>query len=464
MRTFQLTHVALLVAVGCGGDDGKCDQVAQTGCDNGQVCEQVSGGQAQCFAPVEVDGKVLDLATHTGIANARVVALDINGTAVSNVVETQTDGTYRLPIPTPRNSDGTPASALGTVTLRADAKGYASYPGTVRQPLPLDLTTATGSNGGFVYTSALTTIGLQADAAAGAGEIHGKVAVPEDHAGVLVVAELNGKGYSAVAASDGDYAILDLPAGHYAVTGYAVGHVYTPAETDVSNNDVALDLALATDMPGSATGSVQIVDPGSGTATSIVLFVESTYDAATGRGVEPPNLRAPGPGVAPNITGAFQLDGVPPGKYVAVGAFENDGLVRDPDHCIAGTADIHITVTAGQALAISQGFKITGAIPVVGPGATTVETVTSAMPTFSWAADPSADQYVVDVFDSFGQKISTKTVSAGASPSLTYGGDPALLSGAYYQFRVTSLAKQGSSTSECELSRTEDLRGVFIVP
>jgi len=446
--------------VACGGDDnGPCDPVAQSGCSNGQACEQVSGGDPACFAPIEVHGRVLDLADSHGIADARVVAVDVNGAAVSSVAISGSDGTYALPVPAQRNADGTPSAF--PVSLRADAAGYQGFPGTVRQALPLDVATATADGDGFTLKSALTDVGLIAEPTASAGAIHGKVAVPDDHAGVLVVAETGGKGVAAIVSRDGDYAIFNLAAGHYTVTAYSVGHVYTAAEIDVAASSVALDLALAADAPGSLSGQVSIVDGGGASATSVVAFVESTFDPMTGRGIAPPGLRSPRTG-APSITNSFAIDGVPPGRYVVVAAFENDGLVRDPDHCISGTADVHVQVAAGQPTATPAIFKVTGALAVMAPGATMAELVTAA-PTFKWADDSSEDQYLVEVFDAFGQRVWMATTPgvSGGSPSLAYSG-PALRPGMYYQWRVTS-SKQKTG-SQCELSRSEDLRGVFYMP
>jgi hypothetical protein len=455
-----VASVTFLIA--CGGNDDKpCDPVAQAGCDKGQVCEQVSGSDATCLAPVEIRGKVIDLADAHGIAGARVVAVDVNGAAVSSVAVSGSDGTYALPVPAQRNADGTPAAF--PVSLRADAAGYQGFPGTVRQALPVDVATAAADGDGFAIKSALTDIGLIAQPGAAAGSIHGKVAIPDDHAGVLVVAESGGKGFAGIVSRDGEYTIFNLAAGHYTVTAYAIGHVYTPAETDVAAASVALDLALASDMPGSLTGQVSIVNGGGSSTTSVVAFVESTFDATTGRGIAPPGLRSPRTG-APNVSGSFSIDGVPPGHYVVVAAFENDGLVRDPDHCIAGTADVHVQISAGQAIATPTTFKITGALAVMAPGATMAEPVTGA-PTFKWADDSSEDQYLVEVFDSFGQRVWMMTTPgvSGGTPSLAYAG-PALTPGMYYQWRVTSSKQKAGGGGQCELARSEDLRGLFYMP
>jgi hypothetical protein len=452
--------LALVAVPACGSSSGPCDPVEQTGCDDGKVCEAVTGSDAPaCFAPVELHGRVLDLDTKAAVANARVVAVDVNGAAVSGVAVSASDGRYALQVPVQRAGDATPSSL--SVMLRADAAGYQSFPGTIRLALPVDVATATLTAGSYVVQSSLTDIGLLPLTAAGAGAIHGHVEVPTDHAGVLVVAERSGAGSAVIAAHDGDYAIFNLAAGHYSVTAYARGHVYAPAEVDVAGT-AALDLTLSTAQPGSLSGQVSIVNGGGSAATSVVAFVESTFDPVTGRGVPPPGLRAPSSG-SPSVTGAFQIDGVPPGKYVVVAAFENDGLVRDPDHCISGTADAHVSVAAGQLASIGTAFKVTGAMAIMQPGALQADAVTAA-PTLMWADDSGEDHYVVEVFDASGQRVWNTTIPgvSGGTPMITYGGP--MTSGMYYQFRVTSTKTSGGGGGVCELSRTEDLRGLFFVP
>jgi hypothetical protein len=450
--------LAIIFLSGCSSNDGPCDPEAQTGCDGGEVCERVAElDEPACFAPVELHGRVLELGSGRAIAGARVVAVDVNGAAASGVAISAVDGTYSLRVPAQRSAEGLPGAF--PVTLRADAVGYQSFPGTIRQPLPVDVGSAVSMSGAYVVQSSLTDIGLLARAG-GSGKIRGHVDVPDDHAGVLVVAETGGNGFAAIAARDGDYAIFNLDPARYTVTAYARGHVYTAAEVDVAG-DVALDLKLSSEAPGTLSGQVSIVNGGGGATTSVVVFVESTFDTVTGRGVPPPGLRAPQTG-APDVSGAFTIDGVPPGRYVVVAAFENDDLVRDPDRCIAGTDDVHVEVVAGQTEGIATTFKVTGALAVVAPGATQAEAVTSA-PMLRWADDSSEDSYTVEVFDSFGQRVWNTAITgvSGGAPMVSYGGPMA--QGMYYQFRVTS-TKKSSATTTCELSRTEDLRGVFYVP
>jgi hypothetical protein len=473
-RVLAPSLLALVLLASCGKDDRKsCDPVAGTGCSASQVCETVeNGGTPACFDPVVLAGKVFDLSTQAAVAGARVVALDPNRAPVTSVATSGTDGGFALPLPRQRKADGTPTG--GPVTLRADAKGYQSFPAGLRVALPVDTSAATHASGAWTVQSSLTDVGLIALAAgAGTGSIRGSVAVPADHGGVLVVAETGSpaRGTTAIADRDGAFAIFNLAPGSYAVTAYARGQNYTPAQVTVqAGQDTSTSLSIAGAAAASVGGSVQIVNGGQGTATSVILVVESTFDPVLIRGDAPPGLRAPDAGVAPNVTGAFSISGVPDGRYVALAAFENDLLVRDPDTCISGTQIVHVAVLGGSLQGSAPGFKVTGALDVITPGASGPEQVTSA-PSFSWKDDSGEASYDVVVFDALGNVVWQVNIPgvSGRDPSVTYGQTSGvnsttvaaqpLRSGMYYQFRATS--KNGSG---CPLSQTEDLKGVFYLP
>jgi hypothetical protein len=459
MRAISLGLVCALSAFGCGGDDeGPCDPVAQSGCDDGQVCEAVDGAdEPACFDPVLVRGRVFDLADDQGIAGARVVALDVNGAPASSVAVTGSDGSYDLSIPSTRATDGTPAAL--DLTLRADAVDYQTFPSGLRQALPIDTGAAVVGEGGWIVESALTDIGLIALAETAGGRIVGDVEVPPGGGGVLVVAENAGGGFAAIADRDGDYAILNVPPGDYNVAGYARGVNYEPAQATVGGGEVTADLALSDAATATLSGNIQIVAGGSG-PTSIILVVASTFDPVLARGATPPGLRVPDPGTAPDVTGAFTIDGVPAGTYKIHAAFENDTLVRDPDTCIAGTDIVEQQVGAGDDIAIEESFKVTDALQLQSPGAAGPEEVTSD-PTIAWQAYPSADGYDILVFDAFGTVVWEQT-EPDTTTSVTYGGDP-LQPGMYYQVRITTWRQVGG-VDICEITQTEYLKGVFFVP
>jgi len=455
------TAVLLLLASGCSSTGNACDPVAQTGCEEGLVCEEVVGSEPGCFAPVVLRGNVFNRANDNGIEGATVVALDANRAPASTLAVTDASGNYQIQVARQRDTDGNPTG--GDVTLRADAAGFQTFPGGIRQALPIDVSNPVDEDGLFVVQTAATDIGLIAfPSEAGSNEIFGRVEVPSNATGILVVAESSrpdAQGFTAIADRDGGYRIFNLPDGNFSVLGYAQGLNYGAQDASVSGGEEArVDLALSGDTLGTVTGSVQIVNPGAGKGTSYILVVESTFDEVLARGETPPGLRAPeGTDLVDN--GSWRIDGVPVGSYKVLGAFENDRLVRDPDFGQGNTEIVRVEVTAGQSVEAPD-FKITGSLDVLSPGAEGAEEVTG-MPVFSWVDDSGEERYEIEVFDTFGELIwsdANVPKSTGSDPEVPYGGPP-LESGMYYQFRVTSF-----DGNDRPLSRTEDLKGVFFLP
>jgi hypothetical protein len=437
------------------GSDGEpacfCDTQTEAGCDKGTVCEEVPGSTPACFAPVTVGGKVFDLGTDMPIADAHVVGRDANFAALTGVAVTDATGHYTLTVPAARKVDGTllPLS----IFLRSDAQGYVTFPTAPRVALPVDVTKATG-NPPHLETSA-TDIGMvPLQSTTGLGTVTGKV-LAKVPIGTLVVAggaTNAGGGVTGIADADGAYTVFNVPAGMVTVRGYKVGLQLAPATADLTAGGTAAGVDLADEGAATATvtGSIQIVNPGMGSTTSVILAVDETFDPNAARGEAPPGLRVT------NVSGAFDIPNVPDGNYVVLAAFENDYLTRDPDTAIGGTGLVHVTV-AGQSLPVAQSFKVTGSLNVVAPDA---EAVVSGTPTFIWGDDSGEDHYEVRVFDAYGNKVWEDTAVPGVSGAkdvqVVYGG-PALESGRLYQFRAVSINKGGSP-----IAMTEDLRGVFL--
>jgi hypothetical protein len=454
MSTRLAALLAMMVSA-CGDDP--CDPIANTGCEEKQACERVQGGEPTCVAAVMVVGRVFDLDTNSGIAGARIIAVDANGAAASFVATSGSDGSYSLPIPTARTSGGAPAETF-KLTLRADAGGYVAFPSGIRPALPLDTSIAVMTNGRYEIKSSLTDIGLLKVAAGGpaTGTITGSVEANATNSSVLVVADVNGVGHTALAGRDGDYTIFNVPAGAANVAAYARGHNYTAKTADVkAGASVDVDLAVADAAASTVSGSVSIVNGQLGEATSVILVVESTFNAMLARGETPPGLRAPDPGMTPSVNGSFSITGVPAGRYVVLAGFENDNLVRD-ESGIGGTAIVHQEVVAGLDVQIADSFKVTGSVDIVGPGAMGPEMVTST-PTFTWMDDSSEDRYKITVFDSYGNVV-WEAETPKSVTTLAYAG-PTLKPGMYYQFRVASIKDPAEV-----ISRSEDLKGVFFVP
>jgi hypothetical protein len=295
----------------------------------------------------------------------------------------------------------------------------------------------------------------------------------ERQAGVLVVADdAAGTALSAISDRNGAYTIFNVPNGTFKVRGYAAGLQLTPADATMSGTALTgIDLAASSNALGTITGSVGIVNAPGGSATSVVLVVKSTFNDTFVRGEVPRGLRTPLSG-PPNVTGAFTITDVPEGEYVVLAAFENDGLVRDPDPNIAGTQIVTVAMPSpGMEVPLASSFKITEALEVFGPGVSDPEPVT-APPALRWADDSSEDFYTVVVYNAYGDLVwclsdlmmgcdgpSVPGVSGATEVSVMYGGpmDP----GMYYQFRATSYRSPGGMPGPA--ATTEDLRGVFYV-
>ncbi|HNT28927.1 MAG TPA: hypothetical protein PKH10_12215, partial [bacterium] len=441
-----------------------CDPLAADACDDGYVCEGITDqeNRTACVTKVYLKGKVFDLETDAAIKDALVMAQNTKDGIATDVVKTAADGSWTIEIAVPRNSHGDPATG-DIYTLYASADDHIPYPSLMRPALPVTLTqfdpeTADLPSSAWEYSSELTDIGLLPvkDEEKGRASINGKLANP--FGGVLIVAECAAPPcpYN-YADKKGNFTIFNVAPGNYELAAYKRG-VYCEKKTvTVAATDITgLTLAAKEFAGGSVSGSVNIVNAPGGSKTSVVLIPESTFHETLVTGVVAPGLRAPQPPAAPNINGAFEITDVPEGKYVVLAAYENDGLVRDPDPNIAGTQIVHFEITITATTKTLDSFKITEALAMVSPGGSTPEAV-SGTPTFKWADDSSEDAYNLKVYNIYGDLVWEKDidgVSGSETVEVPYEG-PALEAGMYYQWKAVSYRKDGP------ISTTEDLRGVF---
>lgn len=458
------------------------DKDPQPVCAPGLACEPLADSDDfVCGPALRLRGRVRDSLTGEGIAGALIAALNENGEPVTDVVTSDSCGGYDLPISVRRKPDGSFAEDLRW-TLTVSARDYQPFPTGLRPALPIDLSDAQPNPDGVeppladdvdepmpthayeVIDNAATSVALISLGAAAKGVAVAGSVGPEA-AGSLVVAEgPAAPAPYAIADASGDYVLFNVQPGAVTVRGYRQGIESTPAMVTVADVDLAdVDLALVSSDPAqlaSVSGSLSIVDASGGSVTSVVLVPASVYNAPLERGPVPLGLRDPPPPAAPDVAGSFTIAGVPAGTYKVLVAFENDDLVRDPDPGISGTQIQEITVERGQPAPVDAAFKVTGALAVVGPGKDGPEEV-AATPTLMWADDSGEDGYTVLVFDALGTQVWTTELpgsTGSATVELPYAG-PALTAGMYYQFRVTSWREVKGE--RLDISRTEDLRGVF---
>ena len=458
-----------VVSCGSGSGEATCNLVSNEGCGDGLVCQETQNGEPACYQALLMSGTLTDAQNGLPIAGARIVAVDANGAAVSDVVTTDANGNYTLEVSALRDANGNP---VGKITLKADAANYQPYPG-IRTPFAIDLATAVKGDKGWLIDSSIADLALnRLPVDAPGGRIQGSIQVPLDRSSVLVVAELKSgdacpalpySNCTAIATADGSYVIYNLPAGDYNVKGYVQGYNYAPVAVSLSDGQTATAGALNSTNRnvGTLSGKVNIVNASLGDATSVILVLESTLLQVNSglypeipvliRGAAVPGLRVG------NVSGSFTFEGVPEGRYVILAAFEDDFLVRDPDFCQGGTEIIHQTLTEGQNINLDQAFKVTDAL--TNPDPDNNELVSST-PLFTWDDDSSEKYYAVTVLDAFGNLIwETEIPGFNNNAHLDYAG-PALESGKYYQFNVLSIRE---SNEKCPISQTEDLQGTFQV-
>jgi len=476
---FLLLSVGATPLLACGSDDepppppppgafGSSCNPEQSVCKTGLVCAEAAEGGHRCYEELILRGMVEDAADGGPVEAARVMAVDEEGAPVTDVAETDAEGHYELAVPAPRASDGAPASAK--FTLRAAAQDYQAFPNGPRVALPIDARDAVAEADRFVVESALTTIDLIPLPEGDRSAITGSIRALDGHAdapigGLLVVANGDDGAVSGLSDKDGSFEIFNVPAGEHELKAYGAGIQIESKSVTVGTKPLeGVELHELDEATTTVSGSVQLVNAPGGSATSVILVVEDTFDAAAVRGEAPRGLRAPKSG-APNVTGSFMIAGVPSGKYVVLAAYENDGLVRDPDTAIAGTDIVHIEITADETTkTLDQSFKVTAALATVSPGADAPEAVT-AKPDLVWKDDSSEDGYDLRVFDALGnevwQSLGLPPGKGSANVSVPYAGP--LEPGMYYQFRVVSWRQPGKGDPS-PISTTEDLRGVFFLP
>ena len=438
-RSLLCSFVALAVFVGCGSDEKKECTVGDS-CAGGAYCESYvdsSGMHNACFAPTLLAGKVTDATTGAPIAGARVVAIDGDSHgAVGPVSTTDVMGNYSVRVTAPRMS-----GAEKQFTLRVGAAGYQEFPGGIRIALPITVSFTDPKTAATV--DGPQNVELMPLAGAPAGSIAGKVGGTQV-AGVLVVASNSSGALSTVSDASGDFVIFNIPDGMYSVQGYFVGVNFTQVDgvTVAGARKDGVNLTSSGAATAALTGTLSYV-AGADTsiATSVVLRLQATHEV-------PPGLQV----AAMNAT-TYQLPGVPDGTYEVLASFPTDQLVKDPDPGQAGTSTPVVTF-AGNTVDAGT-FKITDPVNITAPDA---NVKLAGTPMFTWLAYPQTDHYKIDVFDSTGTPIWSQD-NVPRSTSLAYGG-PALQTGGYYQWRITSFAVS-AGTGTRPISQSEDLRGVW---
>jgi hypothetical protein len=422
MRNANLMMLAftLLVAWGCNKED---EPVAVTGV---------------------VNGIVTDANTDVALEGVRIIVFESNSNSPVKSLATGADGAYSAEL------------QAGSYYLKLYRNGYNQVPPKGMSPVPFSV--AVGAEVAKPYE-------MSPSAVLNGGVISGKVTDGgAGVAGVLVVSEAsNGTAYSAVTDAAGDYYIYNLPADSYTVKGWVSGYSSEQATASVAaSTETKQNLQLTKGASGAVTGSLSFL-ASNATEVDVTLVHPGTGEAI--------------PGLVTKTSQNYTILNVPAGTYIARATFQNDERVVDPDWIIKNGEPV-VTVASGS---VTRDFSLTGSVKLTNPTnlAQTTEpfVVTTATPTFSWAAYSSTSDYVVEVSDANGNVIwggfgedligPVKKVTVPSSQtSVVFNFDnsatSALLPGKVYRWKVYASKDDSKEATGWKLiSSSEDQMGLI---
>jgi hypothetical protein len=201
-----------------------------------------------------------------------VLALDEEGSAVTDISVSETDGSYLLDSPVIRNEDGSPVDS--TFTLNGAAQDYQPFPSGVRVALPIVADDAVRDGDLYVLENALTDIGLiplpDGDRVWASGSVAG-LGTDSNVAGLLVVATGAAGTFTAVTDLSGNFTIFNLPDGDYDLKAYGAFAQIDEGTISVAGGNIeGVALSESDESTTTVTGNIQIVNaPGGSSTTSL---------------------------------------------------------------------------------------------------------------------------------------------------------------------------------------------------
>ncbi|MCV9385793.1 carboxypeptidase-like regulatory domain-containing protein [Reichenbachiella ulvae] len=397
-----------------------------------------------------------------GVVTGTVLALDdarsVQGVSVSAFFADNNEPTG---VSTTTNADGVYSINLmpGTYYLRLAKLGFQEVPPVGVTAIPF--TIVEGETVTLDYD-------LVASAVIDGGAISGTVSSDSEMiSGALIIAtDATGSSYSAVSDAEGNYTILNVPAGTYTVQAWLSGYNGQSADGTVEANSITgdIDILMTAGVSATLDGSVKFLATGN-KAVDVSLIHPSTQQVI--------------PGLSVSTEGTFTMTDIPDGEYLARASYNNDTLVVDPDF-IVKFGDPVVTVSGG-AVTVTQGdatsgvldFAVTNSVLLDNPSNTATEIVpvevSAAGLTFTWKPYSSTSDYVVELLDINGNTIWGGFDNSGDIPvkvitttstSITYDG-PALLNGRTYRWKVYASKDDKSNGGWSLISMSEDQMGLI---
>lgn len=318
-----------------------------------------------------VKGMVTDASTSAALENVKIIVFESNSNSPVASMATGADGAYATDL------------LPGSYYLKLYKQGYDHVP--PRNVSPIPFTVSLGNE-------LENPVNMNLSEIQNGGFIQGKVLeAGKGVAGVLVVGEKEGKGFSAVTNAAGEYFLYNLPAGSYTLKAWLGGYESeqkTASVTAGSGSDA--NLTLTKGAAGSVSGTITFL-----ASTALEVDVALTH----------PLTEEAIPGLKTKASSNYTIENVPAGLYLARASYQNDERVVDPDWIVKFGEPL-VEVGSGQ---VSLNFSLTNSVKLIDPtnpaNSTVPVTVSETTPTFSWTPYSSASDYVIEVSDASGNII-----------------------------------------------------------
>lgn len=421
----------LLFFAGCGKDNGNNPPPLTYGVISGKIIDALSSSSA-------------------GIASANVVAYNASTNAPVTRTFSDAQGYYRLEV------------AGGTFYLKVAAQGFLPYPRGDAAPVSFDVP---------VNDTVVKDIYLTQDSQAGStGSISGTVtAGATGTADVLIVATRpsDSAAFSSVSGPGGVFVLYNVPAGSYNISCYIEGYsqIADTSVTVTAGSGIAgISLHLAACTNTRLTGQITFL-ASQNAQVDITLVHPVTRDAI------------PGLDTISDANKNYSLSGIPAGTFLAWASYRNDGYVVDPDWIFKNGLP-YVTFTAIDTIKTLD-FSVTDAITIVSPTNPTDSVypiaVATVSPVFSWLKYSGAHEYIIEVFNSSGDRIWGGYDTAGTvlhtqigqqdtSAMFNFDGSAtdSLHDGESYRWKIYA-DNDATLNVQGLISSSEDLRGLFKV-
>lgn len=352
-----------IVIIGCGGSGG------------GSGSDHIPMGTLLVTVDAASDDSAVPDASVLVYNDKNLIA--INGT-------TDLDGEFEFPL------------SPGSYYVKVTAQGFNPVPLTNQAAIPFEVIDG---------QTTVKSVILDAHPNAGnTGQVSGMVMTPAPDLNgvseVLVIAEDSVQELfaSCLSGPDGDFVLYNVEPGRYTLSAYRAGYrqVSDPEPVDVEIERIyeENDIEIVTHTNADLRGQVTFLAKTNG-IVDITLIHPGTRDTI------------PGLSTLNNTNNTYLLESIPPGTYIAWASFRNDGYVMDPDWIFKqGLPEITYDVnTPDQILDFSVTGVVTIADPTNGASLVVPEIIHELTPTFTWEKYPSAQEYIIEVFDSQGNTI-----------------------------------------------------------